>query len=157
MVYEPFDARKRARVEDLTREEEDLLRDIARLKRGVPAAAAAAWAEAARRGVREDEEALAAVNNNNNNNNNNDDEDDDDNNNASNQGIDAQHQHQQSSSAAAAAARLLSIERLDRQDDVERAYGAAVAGLAGLKREMPAVVARMERARAAGEYVIVER
>ena len=62
MVYEPFDARKRARVEDLTREEEDLLRDIAHLKRGVPSSVAAAWAEAARRGVREDEEALAAVN-----------------------------------------------------------------------------------------------
>ena len=62
VVYEPFDGRKRARVEDLTREEEDLLREIARLKRGVPGAAAAAWADAARRGVREDEDALAAAN-----------------------------------------------------------------------------------------------
>ncbi|RYP81767.1 hypothetical protein DL770_005824 [Monosporascus sp. CRB-9-2] len=43
---------------------------------------------------------------------------------------------------------------LERQDDVERSYDGAVRGLGRLKREMPAVVARMERARAAGEYVV---
>ncbi|KAI1371210.1 hypothetical protein F4677DRAFT_436256 [Hypoxylon crocopeplum] len=129
-VYEPFDARKRARVEDLTREEEDLLRDIAALKKSVPQAAAASWAEAARRSVADDELALAAAN------------------------------------ERAAASRQGDDEglvlgdvgrRLDRQADVESGYDEAVRGLGRLKREMPSVVARMERARSAGEYVVTER
>ncbi|RYP14094.1 hypothetical protein DL767_010402 [Monosporascus sp. MG133] len=154
VVYEPFDARRRQRVEELTREEEDLLRDIALLKRGVPAAAAAAWAEAARRGVRDDEEALAAVT--------------------------ARLVSPGGGSGGAAASgggegggvmegvelggggSVLSEDDdvaglLERQDDVERSYEAAVRGLGRLKREMPAVVARMERARAAGEYVVTEK
>ncbi|KAK5625291.1 hypothetical protein RRF57_001006 [Xylaria bambusicola] len=61
-VFEPFDARKRARVEALTAEEEDLLRDIAHLKKSVPGAVAGAWAEASRKGIKEDEEALEKVN-----------------------------------------------------------------------------------------------
>jgi kinetochor protein Mis14/NSL1 len=58
VIYEAFDARKRARVEELTREEEDLLRDIAALKKSVPGAAAASWSEGFKKGVRDDEEAL---------------------------------------------------------------------------------------------------
>ncbi|KAI1634527.1 hypothetical protein F4809DRAFT_618105 [Biscogniauxia mediterranea] len=126
-VYEPFDARKRARVEDLTREEEDLLRDIAALKKSVPAAAAAAWAEAARRGVGEDERALASMN-----------------------GVVIAEQREGEEEGKG-------VKKLERQDDVERSYGAAVRGLGRLKREMPSVVARMERARGAGEYVVAER
>lgn len=132
-VYEPFDARKRARVEELTREEEDLLRDIAQLKKTVPQAAAAAWAESARRSVADDERALAAAND-------------------------------RSVSAAAAGdggntQKLLGDvgKQLDRQDEVEESYGDAVRGLDRLKRETPAVVARMERAKSAGEYVVTER
>ncbi|KAI0007300.1 hypothetical protein F4779DRAFT_619746 [Xylariaceae sp. FL0662B] len=163
-IYEPFDARKRARVEELTRDEEDLLRDIAALKRGVPAAAAASWAEAARRGVREDEEALAVVN-----------------------ARASAHADGESAAAAAPEAqgqgmdmdmetrgkekggekgtgkekgegkKEMMIEPLDRQQDVEAAYDGAVHGLGRLGRQMPAVVARMERARGAGEYVVTER
>lgn len=132
-MYEPFDARKRARVEELTREEEDLLRDIAQLKKTVPQAAAAAWAESARRSVADDERALAAAND-------------------------------RSVSAAAAGdggntQKLLGDvgKQLDRQDEVEESYGDAVRGLDRLKRETPAVVARMERAKSAGEYVVTER
>lgn len=126
-VYEPFDARKRARVEDLTREEEDLLRDIAALKKTVPQAAAAAWAEAARASVADDESALAAAN-------------------------------ERASSGGGQGKVLADLGApLERQDDVEESYGDAVKGLGRLKREMPAVVARMERARDAGEYVVKER
>ncbi|KAI0165424.1 hypothetical protein GGR52DRAFT_585462 [Hypoxylon sp. FL1284] len=127
-VYEPFDARRRARVEELTREEEDLLRDIALLKKTVPHAAAASWAESARRSVADDERALAAANGGNGS---------------------AGPQQQQLLAGVAC--------RIDRQDDVQRSYGDAVGGLDRLKRETPAVVARMERARSAGEYVVTER
>ncbi|KAI1808569.1 hypothetical protein F4811DRAFT_499835 [Daldinia bambusicola] len=131
-VFEPFDARKRARLEELTREEEDLLRDIAALKKSVPHAAAASWAEASRRSVADDEQALAAVN-------------------------------ERAVAAAGSGEPLLGdsssdlAKGLPRQDDIESGYEDAVKGLGRLKREMPSVVARMERARGAGEYVITER
>lgn len=161
-VYEPFDARKRARVEALTTEEEDLLRDIARLKKSVPGAVAAAWADAARRGVRGDEEALERAN----------------------RGVVDLFAKTDSSSTTAAVASgdtlmdgdgnadgnengngtadaarkgTLAIAPLERQEAVEAGFGNAVRGLGRLKREMPAVVARMEKARKAGEYVATER
>ncbi|KAI1439773.1 hypothetical protein F5Y02DRAFT_404850 [Annulohypoxylon stygium] len=131
-VFEPFDARKRARVEELSREEEDLLRDIAALKKSVPGAAAASWADAARKSVLDDEAALAAAN--------------------------------ERSTAVpnpnfADVGKLFEEARkpLERQDEIEGSYEDAVAGLAKLKRAMPSAVARMERARSAGEYVVTER
>ena len=130
-AYEPFDTRKRQRVEDLTREEEDLLREIAALKRSVPGAAAQRLADASRSGIKADEEALAAMR----------------------------------GAAAALGPEILSAEggagvaapALERQADVERAFREAVEGLGRLKKEMPATVARMERARVAGEYVLTQR
>lgn len=44
--------------------------------------------------------------------------------------------------------------RLQRQEGVEGSFKTAVQGLNRLKRDMPAVVAKMERARVAGEYVV---
>ncbi|KAI8966330.1 hypothetical protein F5Y11DRAFT_365901 [Daldinia sp. FL1419] len=125
-VYEPFDARKRARLEELTREEEDLLRDIAALKKSVPHVAAASWAEAARRSVADDEQALAAAN---------------------------------ERAAAIGGEPLLGdlSKGHPHQEDIESGYEDVVKGLGRLKREMPSVVARMERARGAGEYVVTER
>jgi kinetochor protein Mis14/NSL1 len=51
----------------------------------------------------------------------------------------------------------LDIQALERQEGVESGFKKAVDGLARLKREMPSVVARMERARVAGEYVVSDR
>ncbi|KAK8030688.1 hypothetical protein PG990_000422 [Apiospora arundinis] len=152
VVYAPFDARKRARVEELTREEEDLLRDIAHLKKTVPGAAATAWVTGMQAGIKADEEALEAL-----------------------KAADEQAQAQ----AQAAAANEdeaqqqqkkrkrkqkdgteevgLRVEGLERQAEVERRYGEAVAGLERLKKEMPSIVAKMERARGAGGYVVTER
>ncbi|KAK2607994.1 hypothetical protein N8I77_006632 [Diaporthe amygdali] len=142
--YEAFDARRRARVEELAREEEDLMREIAALKRRVPAAAAKTYADGFWEGVRVDEEALAKA-------------------------LEA---------AAAAAAALPGgqdqeedeedrkngsktildgIGPLERQAGVEASYEGVVETLGRLKREMPATVAKMERARVAGEYVVTER
>lgn len=42
-------------------------------------------------------------------------------------------------------------------EDGEERWSGAVGGLGRLKREMAAVVARMERARVAGEYVVTQR
>ncbi|KAI2463710.1 hypothetical protein F4781DRAFT_415697 [Annulohypoxylon bovei var. microspora] len=137
-VFEPFDGRKRERVEDLSREEEDLLRDIAALKKSVPAAAAQAWAEAARKSVVDDEQALGAAN----------------------ERVSASTSNPTSTSAGDGSSSTLFEEvrkPLDRQDEIEGSYEDAVAGLGKLKREMPSVVARMERARSAGEYVVTER
>lgn len=51
----------------------------------------------------------------------------------------------------------LGIERLERQEGVERTWRKGVEGLVRLKREVPATAARMERARGAGEYALAER
>lgn len=50
----------------------------------------------------------------------------------------------------------LQVQKLERQDNVEAGYRNAVEGLGRLKRDMPAVVAKMERARVAGEYVVTQ-
>ncbi|KAF4471858.1 hypothetical protein FALBO_1224 [Fusarium albosuccineum] len=50
----------------------------------------------------------------------------------------------------------LDIQTLERQESVEAGFRKAVEGLGRLKREMPAVVAKMERARVAGEYVVTQ-
>ncbi|KAK8034285.1 hypothetical protein PG993_009280 [Apiospora rasikravindrae] len=155
VVYTPFDARKRARVEELTREEEDLLRDIAHLKKTVPGAAAAAWVTGVQAGIKADEEALEALK-------------------AADEqaqpeaqaatadaGDDTQQQQQQQKKRKRKQKDGeevgLRVEGLERQAEVERRYGEAVAGLERLKKEMPSIVAKMERARGAGGYVVTER
>ncbi|KAK7419549.1 hypothetical protein QQZ08_010799 [Neonectria magnoliae] len=58
--------------------------------------------------------------------------------------------------AEAAAAVQLDVRPLERQEGVEDGFRKAVEGLGRLKRDMPAVVAKMERARVAGEYVVTQ-
>lgn len=48
----------------------------------------------------------------------------------------------------------LQVDRLERQDGVEVGFKGAIEALGRLKRDMPSVVAKMERARVAGEYVL---
>lgn len=52
---------------------------------------------------------------------------------------------------------LEGLGQVERREDVEKGYRGVVEALGRLKREMPATVARMERARVAGEYVVTER
>ncbi|KAL1884117.1 hypothetical protein VTK73DRAFT_6786 [Phialemonium thermophilum] len=126
--YEPFDGRKRQRVEELAREEEDLLREIAALKHRVPAASAAAYAGQVRAAVAADEEALERAR-------------------ALSSAIGAE----------GGGKSILKLEPLERQAAVENSFRSAVSTLEKLKKEVPATVARMERARVAGEYVVTER
>ncbi|OTA06332.1 hypothetical protein A9Z42_0070670 [Trichoderma parareesei] len=60
----------------------------------------------------------------------------------------------EASAAAAGGGLLPGVSRLQRQEGVEDGFKSAVQGLGRLKRDMPAVVAKMERARVAGEYVV---
>lgn len=53
-----------------------------------------------------------------------------------------------------AAPGLDGVGALERQEGVEGGWKGAVEGLGRLKKDMPAIVARMERARVAGEYVV---
>lgn len=46
------------------------------------------------------------------------------------------------------------VKPLERQEDVERAWEGAIAGLGVLKKELGGTVAKMESARRAGEYVL---
>lgn len=146
--YEAFDARRRARVEELAREEEDLMREIAALKRRVPGAAAKGFADGFWEGVRADEEALeraradavaagAAAGD--------EQEDRDD------------EEEEAEGEKKKSKAMLGGIGPLERQADVEAGYGGVVEALGRMRREMPATVAKMERARVAGEYVVTER
>ncbi|KAK3689596.1 hypothetical protein B0T22DRAFT_514214 [Podospora appendiculata] len=123
--HEPFDARLRQRVEDLAREEEDLLRSIASLKRRVPRATASAWAAATKAGVAADEAALEAA-----------------------------RARAVGDGEAAGHRALEGLAPLERQADVEGGFRRAVDGLGRLKRDMPSTVAKMERARVAGGYVV---
>ncbi|KAH7322781.1 hypothetical protein B0I35DRAFT_476696 [Stachybotrys elegans] len=126
-VYEPFDARKRQRVADLIAQEERLLEEVAALKRSVPARAAADHADVLTASLKQDQEALA----------------------------------ERLAAAAAASSGDESasggVQALERQDRVEAEFRKAMGGLARLKRDMPTVVAKMERAKGAGEYVMTAR
>lgn len=129
---EPFDTRKRQRVEDLSRDEEDLLRDIALLKRRVPAAAVRAREQALAGQLAADDAAAAAL-----------------------QEILEQQQEEE----AAAAKEEAEADAANNADIASAAtsFSQAVAGLGRLKQAMPATVARMERARVAGDYAVAER
>lgn len=48
----------------------------------------------------------------------------------------------------------LDIPTLERQEDVETQFKTAIEALNRLKKDMPSVVAKMERAKVAGKYVL---
>lgn len=145
--YEPFDARKRTRLEELAREEEDLMREVASLKRSVPGAAARSYAEGFWEGVRADEAGFegaktrAAVVGGGE-----EEEEDGD-------GKKEKKEKEKKKKTLL----LEGLGEVERVDDVEKGYAGVVETLGRLKREMPATVAKMERARVAGEYVVTEK
>ncbi|UQC81056.1 uncharacterized protein CLUP02_06542 [Colletotrichum lupini] len=126
-AYEPWDARLRQRVEDLAREEEDLLNEIAALKKSVPGAIATATTNEFRAAAAADEAAFEAV------------------------------KKAKEDEAREMEAEVLPLEAMERRGEVKEAFGGAVGGLGRLKKTMPATVAKMERARVAGEYTVTER
>ncbi|TDZ15598.1 Kinetochore protein mis14 [Colletotrichum orbiculare MAFF 240422] len=126
-AYEPWDARLRQKVEDLAREEEDLLNEIAALKKSIPGNVAAATTHEFKTSTAADEAALEAA------------------------------KKAKEEELKAAGGDLLPLDELERQSEMKEAYGSAVGQLGRLKKDMPATVAKMERARVAGEYTVTER
>ncbi|KAM3530679.1 hypothetical protein MY4038_004848 [Beauveria bassiana] len=127
--YEPFDAEKRARVAALVSQEEALLEQVAAMKRAMPAGVAAkVAAQLDDAATRDDAQLQGALDAA-----------------ATGRGVDA------------ADGLLLLLPPLERQEGVEERFRGAVDALGRLKRDMPSVVAKMERARVAGEYVRDER
>lgn len=127
-TYEPFDARKRQRVADLITQEEKLLEEVASLKRAVPSRAAAAHAEKLRDGLKADEDVLTEL----------------------------RGKVEAGAAAPEGGPWLQGVGPLERQEDMEKGYRGAVEVLARLKTDMAAMLAKMERARVAGEYVVTE-
>lgn len=112
---------------DLITQEEKLLEEVASLKRSVPSRAANAYAEKLRDGLKADEDALAERR----------------------AKIEAEEEGEEGG-------QLQGVGRLERHENVEREYKGAVEVLAKLKTDMAAMLAKMERARVAGEYVVTE-
>ncbi|KAL1843564.1 hypothetical protein VTJ49DRAFT_847 [Mycothermus thermophilus] len=125
--YEPFDPRKRDRIEQLISEEEDLLRSIAALKRRAPGATSSRWAETSSASLAADDAGLEAL-----------------------------EQKLEEEGAAAGKRALEGMGALERQGEIEKRFVEAVEGLGRLKTEMPAARAKMERARGAAGYVMGE-
>lgn len=123
--HHPFDARLRARVEALARDEEDLMRELATLKKTLPAAAAREYGEGFWAGVKADEEGFARA--------------------------------KEATAVDEKRGEMLQAGKGERLADVEGTHRGVVGTLGRLRREMPAVNAKMERARVAGEYVVTER
>lgn len=128
-AYEPFDADKRQRVADLVSQEEALLEQVAAMKRSVPADVAAKVAAQLDAAAARDEAQLQRA-------------------------MAAAQQRRQNSGGDGS---MEVLPPLARQEGVEERFRGAVGALGRLKRDMPSVVAKMERARVAGEYVRDER
>ncbi len=124
--YEPLDSKLLSRAADLARQEEDLLIEIAGLRRDVPATVAQRW-----RDVRQtDDEELKGFTN---------------------------HLREEDHLTQGLPSLDLGLQKLERQEEVERTWKRGVDSLEKLKMEIPGTAARMERAKRAGEYVVSER
>ncbi|KAK3985907.1 hypothetical protein QBC44DRAFT_145599 [Cladorrhinum sp. PSN332] len=127
--YTPFDSRKRDRIESLVSQEEDLLRSIASLKRRVPVSVSSAYLNSTNLAIQQDDEFLQSI-------------------------ISNSNDHKIKEEGRESGKKVLEgMGPLERQENVESSFREAVEGLARLKKNMPAVVAKMERAKGAGEYV----
>lgn len=116
--HEPFNPRLWERAKELARQEEDLVEEIAALRRRVPGVVV----ERARSGFKE--------------------------------GMDADERVLKERLEAAENAGGLVVGKMERQEEVERAWGKGVEGLGRLKRTMPETVARKERAEMVEQYVL---
>lgn len=121
------------------------MREIAKLKKTVPAATARQYAETFWSGLQTDKEAFEAT--------------------AAKvstseeaeEGVEEEGNQKKTTKKNKKKESLAGLGQVERRDDVEKGYRGVVDTLGRLKREMPATVAKMERARVAGEYVVTER
>ncbi|RKU42494.1 hypothetical protein DL546_000850 [Coniochaeta pulveracea] len=135
-AYEPFDARKRETLFNLAGKEQDLLKEIAELKKRVPQTVARDWSESVRKGIEADAETWERVRTE-----------------VVKRAegvVDGEAEGEERKRKR----RVLGDWKLERQGAVEEKFSGAVETLERLKRDMPATVAKMERARVAGSYVV---
>jgi kinetochor protein Mis14/NSL1 len=116
--HEPFDPRLWERAKELARQEEDLVEEIAALRRRMPGVAV----EGARSGFKD--------------------------------GVEADERVLRERLEAAERDGGLVVGKMERQEEVERAWERGVQGLGRLKRTMPEMVARKEKAERVEQYVL---
>ena len=120
--HEPFDPRLWERAKELARQEEDLVEEIAALRRKMPGVAVERVRNGFKEGLEADEKVLR-------------------------ERLEAAGEKDGGKAA-------LGVGKLERQEDVERAWERGVVGLGRLKRTMPEMVARKEKAERVEEYVL---
>lgn len=121
--HEPFDPRLWERAKDLARQEEDLIEEIAALRRQMPGVAV----EVLKRSYKETME-----------------------------GDEAELRRRDDAFKECEALEVeLGVRELERQAEVEANWKKGVDGLGRLKRTMPEMVAKKERAQRAEEYVLI--
>jgi kinetochor protein Mis14/NSL1 len=116
--HEPFDSRLWEKAKVQAREEEELIEEIAKLRRENPSRAVANYRESFKKESESDEEALRRA------------------------------------EAKPDEGMGVSVLGLERQDQVESSWAESVRGLERLKRELPEMVAKGERAERAEKYVL---
>jgi kinetochor protein Mis14/NSL1 len=119
--YEPFNPKLWERAKELARQEEDLIEEIAALRRKMPGVAVEGVKNAFKEGMEGDEKVLR-------------------------ERLEGVRKRESGSG--------LGVGKMERQEEVERGWEKGVQGLGRLKRTMPEMVAKKERADRAEEYVL---
>jgi kinetochor protein Mis14/NSL1 len=120
--HEPFNPRLWDKAKDLARQEEDLIEEIAALRRNMPAIAVERAKNGFKDGIEADEKILK-------------------------QKLDAAEEKESKKAD-------LGVGKLERQEDVEKAWERGVEGLGRLKKTMPEMVAKKEKAERVEKYVL---
>jgi kinetochor protein Mis14/NSL1 len=118
--HEPFNPKLWERAKELARQEEDLIEEIAALRRKMPGMAVESVKSGFKEGMEEDEKAL----------------------------------REKLEAVREEGSAGLGVGKLERQDDMERAWTRGVEGLGRLKRTMPEMMAKKEKAERVEEYVL---
>jgi kinetochor protein Mis14/NSL1 len=125
--HEPFDPRLWEKAKDLARQEEDLIEEIAALRRKMPGVAVENYRGVFKGGMEDDERVLNAVI----------------------EGV-----KERDTGIGWENRGGMGVGTLERRDDVEAGWRRGVKGLEGLKGSLPEMVAKAERARKAEDYVL---
>jgi kinetochor protein Mis14/NSL1 len=120
--HEPFNPRLWDKAKDLARQEEDLIEEIAALRRKMPAIAVERAKNGFKEGIEADEKTLKEK-------------------------LDAAGEKEGKKAD-------LGVGKLERQEDVEKAWERGVEGLGRLKKTMPEMVAKKEKAERVEKYVL---
>lgn len=119
--HEPFNPKLWERAKELARQEEDLIEEIAALRRKMPGVAAENVKSGFKREIEADEKALRGR-------------------------LEASGERESKA--------WLGVGKLERQEEVERAWDRGVEGLGRLKKTMPEMLAKKEKAEKVEEYVL---